>query len=116
MQSCGLAGALFSVGTGIILTGTILVFTVPHPAALLTCARKYIAAFTGQNVYGEVFAPAIFVHVIPFGEDCHWIFPLLPVSVNVTQLPWHTVAGETLAVPAVGGGSTVTVTVAGGAP
>ena len=110
----GAPGLIVSVGTGVIPTTTVFDVAVPQPAGPVTTAWKYIAELTGQNTYGLVVAPAILVQVIPFGEDCHCSDPLNELRLSVTQPPWQTVLGATLAVPIVAEGPTVTCTVAGG--
>jgi hypothetical protein len=48
------------------------------------------------------------VKVVLSGDDCHWIVPVLPLSVIVDEPPLHIVEGEALAVPPTETGFTVT--------
>ena len=57
-------------------------------------------------------APVMFENVLLFVELCHWIVPVLPLSVKIVPLvPEQTVAAP-LTVPATDTGITVTVATA----
>jgi hypothetical protein len=48
--------------------------------------------------------------VLPSGDCCHWIVPVLPLTLTVVLLPLHTVEAVAVAVPPTEVGLTVTAT------
>ena len=82
-------------------------------APFVTNALKYVVAVRFVAKYVEAIALLILVNAVLFVELCHWIVPLLPLSVRVTLLvPVHTEDTLLLTVPATGPGLTIIVPVA----
>ena len=63
-------------------------------------------AFNAGEVKFAAIAPVIGVQVLLFGEDCHWMLPVLPVNETVVVVPEQIVAVP-VAVPATEVGLTV---------
>src|SRR5258705_44305 len=95
-------------GIGFTVTLAVVELAEAH-TPLVTTARKSVVTVKLPVFSVTPVCPAILANGLAPVRDCHWMVPVLPVSVIVVEEPLQIVAGLAVAVPPTLVGFTVAV-------